>query len=84
MNAKLTEAEVTAMQDIVIEQLGVERGQLTPEAELMADLGADSLDMVEITMKTEERFDVTVPDATAEKVKSVEDLYEVLAEVLGR
>jgi acyl carrier protein len=84
INAKLTEAEITAVQDIVIEQLQVAREQVTPEAALEADLGADSLDMVEILMKTEERFGVTVPDAMAEGVKTVEDLYDALAQVLGR
>jgi acyl carrier protein len=84
INARLTEAEIKAVQDIVMEQLHVTREQLTVEAGLEADLGADSLDIVDITMKTEERFDITVPDASAERVKTVGDLYEMLAELLGR
>lgn len=84
MNAMLTQQEMTAVQDILMDQLEVKRDQLTPEAALEADLGADSLDIVEITIKTEERFGVTVPDEIADGVKTVEDLYEVLARLLGR
>jgi acyl carrier protein len=84
VSANLTDAEIKAVQDIVMDQLHVSREQVTPEAGLEADLGADSLDIVDITMKIEERFDITVPDASDERVKTVEDLYEVLAGLLGR
>ena len=65
-------------------QLGVERAQITPEAGLMADLGADSLDMVEIAMKVEETFNLTIPDEEMENVHTVGDLHEALANHLER
>jgi acyl carrier protein len=83
-NALLSEAEVAAVREILAEQLDVERAQITPEAVIDADLGADSLDKVEIVMKLEERFNVTITDEIAETVKSVEDLCEALAKALGR
>ncbi len=84
MTDTLTAEEVTKVQDIVMHQLQVTREQVTPEARIMADLGADSLDMVEIAMKSEEVFGVTMPDDEAEKVVTVEDLYEVVGKLLGR
>lgn len=83
-NALLSEAELAAVREILAEQLDVERAQITPEAVIDADLGADSLDKVEIVMKLEERFNVTITDEIAETVKSVEDLCEALAKALGR
>ena len=65
-------------------QLQVQRTQITPEAGLMADLGADSLDMVEIAMKSEEEFGFVMPDEEAEKVVTVQDLYEAVARRPGR
>ena len=50
----------------------------------MADLGADSLDMVEIAMKAEEEFNLTLPDEEAEKIVTVDDLYEAVGKLLGR
>lgn len=83
-NALLSEAEVATVREILAEQLDVERAQITPEAVIDADLGADSLDKVEIVMKLEERFNVTITDEITETVKSVEDLCEALAKALGR
>ena len=59
---------------IVVEQLGVSEDQVTPEAKFIEDLGADSLDTVELVMAFEEKFSVEVPDEDAEKLKSVEDV----------
>ena len=84
MTATITEAEMTKVQDILINQLQVTRGQIKPDAEIMADLGADSLDMVEIAMKAEEEFNVTLPDDEAEKIVTVDDLYEAVGKLLGR
>ena len=84
MTATITEAEMIKVQDILINQLQVTRDQIKPEAEIMADLGADSLDMVEIAMKAEEEFNVTLPDDDAEKIVTVEDLYEAVGKLLGR
>ncbi len=84
MNDLLTEQEIAGVQEILARELGVKPEQLTPEAVLDADLGADSLTKVEIIMALEERFQVTVPDDLAERVQSVEDVYEALGKVLGR
>lgn len=83
-NALLSDAEITAVQDILMDQLDVTREQVTPAAAIEADLMADSLDKVEIVMRVEERFNVTIADDEAEPVKTVEDLYETLAKVLRR
>ena len=69
---------------ILIDQLHINREQITPEARIMADLGADSLDMVEIAMKAEEEFNLTLPDEEAEKIVTVDDLYEAVWTLLGR
>jgi acyl carrier protein len=82
MNNLLSEADTNAVLDILIEQLGVRQDQLTPDARLEEDLGADSLDKVEIIMSVDERFGISVPDELAERVSSVGDLFEMLAELL--
>ena len=84
MTDTLTDKEMTKVQDILIHQLGITREQITPEARLMADLGADSLDMVEIAMKAEEEFGHTLPEDEAEKIVTVDDLYEAVGEHLSR
>ena len=57
--------------DIVAEQLGVSRDQLTRETSFINDLGADSLDTVELVMELEEEFDVNIPEDEAEKIRTV-------------
>jgi acyl carrier protein len=84
MTDTLTDTEMTKVQDILIDQLHINREQITPEARIIADLQADSLDMVEIGMKAEEKFGLTLPDDEAEKIVTVEDLYEVVGALLGR
>ena len=84
MTDTLTEKEVTKVQDILMHQLQINREQITPEARIMADLGADSLDMVEIAMKAEEEFGLTLPDEEAEQIVTVDDLYEAVGKLLGR
>ena len=84
MTDTLTDTEMTKVQDILIDQLHINREQITPEARIIADLQADSLDMVEIAMKAEEKFGLTLPDDEAEKIVTVEDLYEVVGALLGR
>ena len=56
---------------IIVDQLGVEESQVVPEASIINDLGADSLDTVELIMALEEEFDIEVPDADAEKLDTV-------------
>jgi acyl carrier protein len=57
--------------DIVAEQLGVDKEKVTPETSFVNDLGADSLDTVELVMELEEEFDITIPDDAAEKIQTV-------------
>lgn len=59
--------------DIVVEQLGLERDKVRPESKFVDDLGADSLDTVELVMALEEEFDIEIPDEEAEKITSLKD-----------
>ena len=67
---------------IIVEQLGVAAGELTPEASFIEDLGADSLDIVELVMAMEEEFDVEIPDADAERMRTIKDVTAYLKEKL--
>jgi acyl carrier protein len=58
---------------IIVEQLGVEENEVTPEASITDDLGADSLDQVELVMAFETEFGIDIPDEEAEKIKTVGD-----------
>jgi acyl carrier protein len=71
MKAKVT--------DIIANQLGVDREMITPEAHVVDDLGADSLDIVELVMALEEAFDLEIPDDDAEKIRTVQDIHLYLA-----
>ena len=62
------------VKDIIVEQLSVNAEQVTPEAKFIEDLGADSLDIVELVMAFEEEFGIEVPDEEAEKLISVGDI----------
>ena len=62
------------VKDIIVEQLGVNPEQVTPQASFIEDLGADSLDIVELVMAFEEEFGVEVPDDDAEKLQTVGDV----------
>jgi acyl carrier protein len=64
------------VKSIVVEQLGVEEAQVEDTADFMQDLGADSLDVVELVMAFEEAFDIEIPDEDAEKIKVVKDAVE--------
>ena len=71
---------VKRVKEIVAEQLGVEESQVVPEASFMDDLGADSLDTVELVMALEEEFDIEIPDEDAEKIQSVQDAIDYITE----
>jgi acyl carrier protein len=71
------------VKDIIVEELGVEREKLTSEASFMEDLGADSLDTVELVMAFEKEFDIDIPDEEAEKLRTVGDAMKYLHEKLG-
>jgi acyl carrier protein len=84
MSTRLTNKQITRLQDILMEELDVKREQLTPEAMLVEDLGADSLDIVQIVMKTEDCFRITLSDEVPDKALTVGQLYETLADELGQ
>ena len=66
------------VKDIIVEQLGVNPEQVTPQASFIEDLGADSLDIVELVMAFEEEFGVEVPDEEAEKLQTVQDVIDYI------
>jgi len=63
---------------IIVEQLGVEEDEVTLESSFIDDLGADSLDIVELIMALEEEFDLEIPDSEAEKISTVGDAVEYI------
>ena len=68
------------VRDIVVEQLGVEADEVAIESTFIDDLGADSLDIVELIMAFEEEFGVEIPDEKAEKIRTVADAVKLLDE----
>ncbi len=71
------EARVKA---IIVEKLGVEENEVTPEATFTNDLGADSLDTVELIMEFEKEFNIAIPDEDAEKIATVQDAINYIKE----
>ena len=69
--------------DIVADQLGVDKEKVTRETHFVNDLGADSLDTVELVMELEEEFDVTIPDEAAEKIQTVGQAIEFIDQALS-
>ena len=61
------------VKQIIVEQLGVDEAEVTPSASFVDDLGADSLDTVELVMAFEEAFEIEIPDEDAEKIRTVQD-----------
>ena len=68
--------------DIVASQLGVDKEKVTPETSFVNDLGADSLDTVELVMELEEEFDINIPDDQAEKIKTVGEAVEHIKQAI--
>jgi acyl carrier protein len=66
------------VKQIIVEQLGVDEGEVTPNASFVDDLGADSLDTVELVMAFEEAFDIEIPDEDAEKIRTVKDATDYI------
>jgi acyl carrier protein len=66
------------IKSIIVEQLGVGLDEVTPEASFIEDLGADSLDIVELIMALEEEYDMEIPDEDAEKIQTVEDVISYI------
>lgn len=71
------------VREIVAEQLGVEEDEITMESSFIDDLGADSLDVVELIMALEEEFDIEIPDEEAEKLSTVGDAVEYIKQHTG-
>jgi acyl carrier protein len=77
-------AEVTQkIKEIIMERLGVSEEKITPQASFINDLGADSLDTVELMMELEEAFDVSIEDEEAEKIQTVQDAVDYLEKKLA-
>lgn len=66
------------VKDIIVDQLGVDDKQVTTSASFIEDLGADSLDTVELVMALEEEFDIEIPDEEAEKIATVQDAIDYI------
>ena len=69
---------------IIVEQLGVDESEVTPEASITDDLGADSLDQVELVMAFETEFNIDIPDEEAEKIKTVGDVVKRIEEATAK
>jgi len=67
------------VKQIIVEQLGVDEGEVTANASFVDDLGADSLDTVELVMAFEEAFEIEIPDEDAEKIRTVKDAVDYIA-----
>jgi acyl carrier protein len=68
------------VKDVIVDQLNVEEDDVTDDAAFVDDLGADSLDIVELVMALEEQFGISIPDEQAEKIKTVGDAVSFIAE----
>ena len=70
------------VKSIIVEQLGVDEDEVTLEASFTDDLGADSLDIVELVMELEEEFDIQIPDDQAEKIKTVGEAIDYIEKAI--
>jgi len=81
MNTNEIQSQVTK---VVIEQLGVKPEEVTPDASFVDDLGADSLDTVELVMALEEEFEIEIPDEDAEKIVTIKDAVKYISDHAGK
>lgn len=72
------------VKEIIMDKLGVEESQINPQASFTNDLGADSLDIVELVMGFETAFNISIPDEDAEKISTVGDAVNYLKEKVGK
>jgi acyl carrier protein len=76
----MADPEIEAkVKQIIIDELGVDENEVTPNARFIDDLGADSLDTVELVMAFEEGFDIEIPDEDAEKIRTVQDAIDYIS-----
>ncbi|MEO1927200.1 MAG: acyl carrier protein [Nautiliaceae bacterium] len=66
------------VKEVIVEQLNVDENEVKPEANFVEDLGADSLDVVEMVMALEEKFGIEIPDSDAENIKTVQDVIDYI------
>ena len=66
------------VKEVIVEQLNVSPDEVKPEARFVEDLGADSLDVVEMIMALEEKFEIEIPDIEAEKIQTVQDVVDYI------
>lgn len=66
------------VKEVIVEQLNVSPDEVKPESKFVEDLGADSLDVVEMIMALEEKFEIEIPDSEAEKIKTVQDVVDYI------
>ncbi|MBP8932975.1 MAG: acyl carrier protein [Candidatus Atribacteria bacterium] len=71
------------VKEIIVDQLGIEEDDVAPDASFIDDLGADSLDIVELIMAFEEEFDIEIPDEDAEKITSVQEAIDYIESKLS-
>jgi acyl carrier protein len=71
------------IKQIIVDELGVDEAEVTENARFIEDLGADSLDLVELVMRFEEEFDIEIPDEDAEKIQAVRDAYAYVEQHKG-
>jgi len=70
---------IDRVKKIIVDQLGIDESKITENSSFVDDLGADSLDIVELIMAFEEEFDIEIPDEDAEKMKTIEDAIKYLS-----
>lgn len=78
---KMAEDTLQRVKKIIVERLGVDESEVTPEASFKDDLGADSLDVVELVMELEDEFDLEISDEEAEKISTVADVVNYIESV---
>ena len=71
------------IKQIIVDELGVDEAEVTENARFIEDLGADSLDLVELVLRFEEEFDIEIPDEDAEKIQAVRDAYAYVEQHKG-